>query len=410
MQKPKNKSTKVKPRSITVQRSPPQETSFSQDIGSLVGKGVTSLSKWLGFGAYTIDKNTVIGAGGTVPSMHSTNDSIIVRHREYVGDVNSTTTYASTSLPLNPGLVGTYPWLGRIAQSFQQYRILGMVVEYIPEVSEVSANEISLGVVALTAQYRTDLPAYPSLLVALESEFAVSGKPNCPLNLAIECSPKQSAYNSWFVRTGGVPSGEDTKLYDFVDLVVIANNQQTSNVVLGQIWLSYEIELMRPTSFLDPPAQQFSVHIFSSVPTSASPLASGAITGYVNPNGSTLIGGTATQQAANDGFSFATGSNSCGVVLPRGLTGIFFAQFNCVGGSTASVVGDTAVSLLNCTANPYFNSTSSIISTPIVAETTTALSTNFCFSISDAQAAAGQAHVVLFTGGTLTLPVSGGQI
>jgi hypothetical protein len=81
---------------------------FSDQLGGLVGRGVTSgvnaLSKWLGFGAYTIKSNTVIGAGGTVPSMHSTHDSIIVRHREYIGDIQSSTTFNATQIPLNPGM------------------------------------------------------------------------------------------------------------------------------------------------------------------------------------------------------------------------------------------------------------------------------------------------------------------
>lgn len=403
---------KQKPKKTTKQRSPvvvpKPQTSFGEDLGSLVGKGVTQLSKWMGFGAYTVNQNTIIGAGGSVPAMHSTRDSIIVRHREYIGDVLSSTSFASTSISLNPGLASSYPWLAKIASSFQQYKIHGMVIQYIPEVSEVAAAEVSLGFVCLAAEYRTDLPSFPSLNQALESQFAVSIKPNCPVDLAIECDPRQSPYNTWYVRTNSVPSGEDIKTFDFVNVNVLVGNNQTGGVVLGQLWNTYEIELFRPTSFLDPPNTQFYAHIYSTVPTSAAPLASYTMSNYVNPIGTNTIGSSTVQKAIADGFASASPSTGqIQITMPRGLTGAFLVTFSCVGSNTASIIWDNTYTVVNASKiSTMFNSTGAIEGAPSVAQTAAIVTGSWAFVISNAQASAGQA-VITVGSSSLVLPVSG---
>jgi len=404
--KNKNKNKKSK-NSMMI---PKPQTSFSEDVGGIVGKGVTALSKWLGFGAYNIHQNTVIGAGGTIPSMHSTKDSIIVRHREYVGDIVSSTTFLSTAVPVNPGLSASFPWLAKIASAFQQYKILGMVAEFIPEVSEIAAAEISLGFLALAADYRTDLPSYPSLNQALESEFAVSVKPNCPVDLAIECDPMMSPYNVWFVRTGPVPAGSDIKLFDFVEVDVLVGNNQTANVILGQLWFSFEIELLRPTSFLDPPATTFYARFSSSAPSNASPMFTPVLRSYTNPIGTNIIGGSNALNATNDGMTVVSGGAGSGTVvvtLPRGLTGDFTLFYDCLG-ANSTVLFPSVVTLFLCTGNGVISNGSFADTSAPVLSAAGQPSVIFIvyFSITNAQANLGQATVT-FGNGTVLLPLPG---
>lgn len=400
--KQQKQQTNRVPRPVVVTKP---QSSFGEDIGSLVGKGVNALGKYLGFGAYTVNQNSIIGAGGSIPTMHSTNDSIMVRHREYIGDVLSSTTFSSVSIPLNPGLITSYPWLSKIASAFQQYKIKGMVVEFIPEVSEVAASEVSLGFVALAAEYRTDLPPFPSLNQALESQFAVSCKPNSNCSLAIECDPAQSPYNLWYVRTGSVPSGEDIKTFDFVDLNVLVGNNQTGGVILGQIWNSYEIELLRPTSFLDPPAGQFYMRIHSTGSTSANPFNGFVVPAYTNPIGTNIVGATVTQQLAADGGTIGNpGNGQMSITLPRGLTGDFLVTFTCTGGATALLLANATLTLTNATGLGILSNASSQ-GAPNVAQTASIVMMDAAFTISDAQASTGQAVVVL-GGSSLVLPTS----
>lgn len=384
-----NSNRKVNPsgnKGITMPRG--NNATVSDSIGNIAGKASAYIGKWLGFGDYTINKNTIIGAGGTVPSMHSTNDGLVVRHREYIGDLFSSTTFATNTIPLNPGLIDSYPWLSKIACCFQQYKILGAVVQFIPQTSDALSTGGSLGNVTLAAQYRTDQPAYPSMTMALESEFAVSGVPSEPLVLAIECDPRLSAYNSWYVRSAPQDTNEDVKTFDFVSLNILVSSNPVALTVLGQIWISYEIELMRPTGLCDPPSFEFYVHVQPQAGVAnATPI--GTISSlryayYQNPNGTNAIGANYTSQSAQDGWSLAYSGSAIVITMPRGLTGSFeidltavdatgvlnagfssTATFsNCTGDATTAGVFSVAypdpgsgVIIKNCSCTAYFSIT-----------------------------------------------------
>ena len=55
------------------------------------------------------------------------NDDGIVRikHREFIGVINSSTAFTTQRYEINPGLK-IYPWISSIANSFQQYRVNNM--------------------------------------------------------------------------------------------------------------------------------------------------------------------------------------------------------------------------------------------------------------------------------------------
>lgn len=387
---------------VTVKRSVAEN--LGDAASGLVRHGVSGLSKWLGFGAYTVNNNTVIGAGGNIPSMHSTNDSIIVRHREYVGNVQSSTGLTAVSIPMNPGLTYSYPWLSKISQNFQQYRILGMVVEYTPLISEVATNELSLGTVVLAAQYRTDLPAYPSIPMAMESEFAVSTKPNSPCSLAIECDPSLSPYNSWYIRTNdnstGLYATNDIKTYDFVNVNILTEGFQTANQMAGQLWLSYEIELLHPTAYLDPPVTQFSLHVFNNAGiTNANPLGTAgtvAISSYQNPNGENVLGASFAQRFAQDGCTVTNpDTGRIAVSLPRGLLGTFQVTLVNTGAAGNAQLAGSSFAVNNATIFQNYPSSNAVVAPTASSTTTVHTMFNAWFVITNAQASKGQATIYL---------------
>lgn len=395
---------------VTVKRSVAQN--LGDAAGGLVHNGVGMLSKWLGFGAYTINKNTVIGAGGSIPSMHSTNDSIIVRHREFIGNVYSTTGFASNIISLNPGISNAFPWLSKTAQNYQEYKILGMVVEYIPMLSEVATNELSLGTVVLAAQYRTDLPQFPSIPLAMESEFAVSTKPNLPTDLAIECDPAQSPYKTWYVRTNAVTG--DIKTFDFVSVSVMTEGMQTGGQLAGQLWSSYEIELMHPTAFLDPPVNTFYMHLWSTTVTTANPTGSvTTISSYINPIGENIIGGTNLQKFTVDGCNVSNPNTGVyAFAMPRGVTGTFAVQMVLAGDADVNAKLDSTFSVANATLQQIYPSANAVIG-PIDKVTTPNTNVHWeymsWFTINNTQAAAGQASIYL-GGSAFVAPASNAYI
>lgn len=94
---------------------------LGDDFSSVGGKVGDFFQKIIGFGDYEVKSNSVINAlatGADPPMVHSTSDSVIVRHREYIGDVSMSTTFNTTVYPVQPALYRSFPWLSAMAQNY----------------------------------------------------------------------------------------------------------------------------------------------------------------------------------------------------------------------------------------------------------------------------------------------------
>lgn len=186
--------------------------------------------------------------GTSVPSMHKQGNKIRVQHREYLGDVYSTTSEFETyEFPINPGMNETNPWLAPIANQFTGYNYLGQNAVFVSEGSEYS-NSVGLGYVAMAYQYNVVDPVFDSKRDMLNSQFAVSAKPSKSFPCWMECKPSDRIMDHLFVRSGEVPANTDKRLYDASKLVLAVGGHSTSGVVLGELWITYDIELLIPKS------------------------------------------------------------------------------------------------------------------------------------------------------------------
>jgi len=86
--------------------------------GSAAGSSLgAAVSKWLGAGDYSVGSNTIVtsslkGSNG-IPDMHRNDQSVVIRHKEYLGEVRSNTTFTvNQSFELNPGISTTFPVVG----------------------------------------------------------------------------------------------------------------------------------------------------------------------------------------------------------------------------------------------------------------------------------------------------------
>jgi hypothetical protein len=211
-----------------------------------------ALSRWLGAGDYTVGANTVVTkslkAASSIPSMHNGAQSIVVRHREYLGEVRSSTAFSvQQSFPLNPGNASTFPWLSGIATRFQEFTIKGAVFHYIPTSgSAVSSTNAALGSVMLQTSYRaTDVP--PSSKVEMLNEYCSNEVVPCDsMAHPIECDPKENPFNVMYIRSGAIPAGENLLMYDLGVTHLAVSGCQTTGNVIGDLWVTYEIELKKP--------------------------------------------------------------------------------------------------------------------------------------------------------------------
>jgi hypothetical protein len=222
----------------------------SPAAGHLAGRTLAaSISKWLGFGAYKVGRNSIMQeSDGTIPMMHRESQSVVVRHREYLGDVKSSINYTKAlELALNPGLASSFPWLSTMAQMYQEYTWRGMVFHFVPTVGEaVSSTVPAFGNVMMHTDYRVTAPAPVSKAELLNEYFASDARPSEAFIHPIECDPKENPYNVQYVRTNGVSAYEDPKSYDLGMFRVYTQGQSADNVTLGEIWVTYEVELRKP--------------------------------------------------------------------------------------------------------------------------------------------------------------------
>jgi hypothetical protein len=200
------------------------------------------LSKITGMGGYSVSANTLYNSSA-VPSFGDT--PMVVKHRAYLGDVTGSTLFSATTYTINPGNVSTFPWLSTIAIRFQEYRLLGMVFEFIPTcATAVSSTNTALGTVIMATQYNPNEPVFTSKLDMENSAYACSSTPFAPLVHPIECDPSKVLSNARFIRTA-TTNVKEAQLYDWGNFTIATVGMQASNVI-GELWISFHIELMLP--------------------------------------------------------------------------------------------------------------------------------------------------------------------
>lgn len=217
-------------------------------VGAGVGKDLgAALSRWLGSGDYTVRSNTILRASTGIPAMHKTDQSISVRHKEFVGQISGSTGFTvGKVLTLNPGNAAVFPWLSRIASQYQEYKFKGLVFHYIPTSgTAVSSVSAALGSVMMQTSYRSNDSPPVSKQELLNEYWASEAVPYESFVHPIECDIKQNPFSVRYVRNGPVPTGDSTLLYDHGVTFIATNGQQSFDIV-GDLWVTYDVELTKP--------------------------------------------------------------------------------------------------------------------------------------------------------------------
>jgi len=305
--------------------------------GNAVG-GMFGFPKIFGSGSYSLESNTLWSASQQVPIMHSANESVRFRHREYISDIAiAGPTFTVNSYPVNPGWVATFPFLSAIAANFQEYSFKGLVFEYksTSATAIVSGTNTAMGSVMLAAQYRSDAPSFISKTQMLNEMWSVDTVPSCDVVLPIECAPGESPMSNQYVRTATLTSG-DIKLYDLCSVAVATAGGQTGQTnVVGELWVSYDIELRKPALALGSVTNQTPTAIFNATTGWSNSLPTGGCT--VDPD-STLHGVTL---------------NGAGIRFIAGLTGYFSVYVRWGTSTTGTLTNPTFAGTGLTVANAY---------------------------------------------------------
>lgn len=236
-----------------------EKRGYGQRLGSILGEGAEMLvNKIAGFGDYVaapfarnIKKNSLnkLAMGQDPPTvMNSSHNNVIVRHREYLIDVVTGTAGAfnNRSWAINPGVPETFPWLSGIAQQFEQYKIRGMVFEFKSTSADaLNSTNTALGTVIMATEYDATRPDFASKQAMENQQYAQSARQSCSMLHPIECARSENVLSELYVRNGG-DTGQDLRFCDFGKFQLATVGQQGSAIVIGELWVSYEVELLKP--------------------------------------------------------------------------------------------------------------------------------------------------------------------
>lgn len=316
----------------------PSLSNVGMELGRWVGKGADKIVKTLfGFGDYHIEHNTLMAGGLSPPEMINSIDrgGFIVRHREYIGDINATTDFTVQSFFINPALIESFPWLSSVAEAFEEYEFRGLVYEFKSMSSDAllsATTSTALGTVVMATQYNSLNPPFSSKIQMENYEFANSSKPSCDFLHPVECKRSLTPVTHLYTRSGPPPGG-DIRLYDLGEFQIATQGMQAASGVVGELWCTFEIELYKPKLIIDE-EEILSGHWQLTNVTAASPLGAGEavmVEGSSLP--ATITGGTIT--------------------FPSTLSeGNFIIYWTTVGGN-ATIVAPTITALSNCTIRTW---------------------------------------------------------
>jgi len=226
-------------------------TWLGRKIGTWTGAAFASV---FGNGDYTVSTNSIVKGGGFTESTQiipKGDGSVVIRFKEYLGDVFTHPTTAgafyTTSYPINPGLLRTFPWLSPIAQQFDQWVPLGVVFEYKSTSSEYVSTQ-ALGSVIMATEYDALDTIFQNKQEMLNCVFSQEGKPSLRAIHGVECAPNKNPKSMYYVRSGAV-GANDIREYDLGTFVIATQGGATANLNLGSLYVHYDIVLLKNQLF-----------------------------------------------------------------------------------------------------------------------------------------------------------------
>lgn len=204
-----------------------------------------------------VSENSIVARSPSVPMMHNDLGSVRITHREFLGDMTGSTAFSNSKYIINPADARTFPWLHSLAGAYEQYKLFGMVFEFVSTSGNaLTSTNAALGSVTMLTQYDVKMPSYANKQRALNHFYAVSGTPAKNLMHAVECAPGQVAQGLYYIRPDDAKTAAyleaesyDASLYDIGRLEFIVVGQQSS-FTIGELWVTYDIGLYKPRGSL----------------------------------------------------------------------------------------------------------------------------------------------------------------
>lgn len=223
------------------------------DIGIGMARKYAGQGLYEGRGAY--QANQLIAGTSQYPVAGSfANDetgSVTYSARQFVRVLNAPTSggFHLITVPINPGLEMTFPWLSGIAQNFEEYQFSQLVFE-IQNTLDIGGITTAgqTGSIVLACDYNVNDVAFDNIEQMMQYHGSVAGKVTDDLRMGVEMDPAKTRVENRFVRSYPNKLGTDIEEYDNGNLHIGMNNVPSAlyNQQIGYLWVYYTVRLMKP--------------------------------------------------------------------------------------------------------------------------------------------------------------------
>lgn len=172
---------------------------------------------------------------GATPVVKTSASGVTITHRSFLFPVTNNLNFTAISVPCNPGLSGSFPWLGKLARRYEEYRFKRLRYEF----RSVAASSTA-GVVMMSFDY--DAADQAPATKAEQAQTIPNSETNVWMNNDLIVRPDDGWH---FVRSGTLSSNLDVKTYDMGNLWL--SSAYGNNVVGGELYVEYTVELRKPT-------------------------------------------------------------------------------------------------------------------------------------------------------------------
>lgn len=233
-------------------------------VGKQLGNAASWVSRALGMGKYEVKENSLASSWGhgvhlagnhesSPPKFYSNGNGsdIVFAHSEFVTNIKSSIDFKSKTYAINPGNPILFPWASKIGRLYEEFKMLGMLIEYRPTSGTSNTSAVpGMGTVMLATDYDVYDHTFSSKRAMNAAEFSSSGTPYDTILHAIECDSKRNVLSSMYVQPGlteALQATGDARFSILGNTTIATEGQQADDVVMGELYVTYHWRLSRPT-------------------------------------------------------------------------------------------------------------------------------------------------------------------
>jgi len=297
-----------------------------------------------------VSQNSVMT--GDVPTIKNSKSGVIIRHKEYITDVQAANAFTNLVFPINPGLPATFPFLSQISMAFEEYEFRGLMFEFKSMSSDallMSATNSSLGTVVMATEYDVIDPAFASKIQMENHQYSCSAKPSTSFMHPIECARGLTPQTHLYTRNAQPPANADLRLYDLGNFNIAVQGMQAANGTCGELWCTYEIEFFKPQ--LGPYLGYelpYDLYTFNTVGVNNTPMGPNPVANAVKQVGSKLGTQLISSTNGNAGVAQGTVTIRFPTTVQSGVYNVFIqiGSTLAVGATTGALYATSSMGIL----------------------------------------------------------------